>query len=126
MRLFGLCHVLLAIALAGCTAQLPQTRPGLEHIVVIWLKQPGDAEQRERVIAESQALRDIPGVLALKAGHVVPGKRAIVDSSFDVALIVSFTDRAALDAYLVHPVHVRLVNETLMPLVERIRVYDIE
>jgi len=100
--------------------------PGkIEHVVVVWLKTPGDRAAREQVIAASQTLTSIPGVTGLKAGTMVPGERAIVDSSFDVALIVSFTDRAALQAYLTHPVHVRLVEETLKPLVNKIRVYDI-
>jgi hypothetical protein len=47
-----------------------------------------------------------------------------VDGSYDVGLIVSLADQAALDDYLAHPLHVQLVNETLKPLVKRIQVYD--
>ena len=116
--------VLAMLALAGCAAQPQAPAAGLEHIIVVWLKEPGNAQQRARILAESEILRTIPGVTALKSGTVVPGERAIVDSSFDVALIVSFPDRAAMDAYLKHPVHVQLVEETLQPLVSRIQVYD--
>jgi hypothetical protein len=55
---------------------------------------------------------------------MLPGKRAIVDSSFDVALIVSLRDAAAMAEYLSHPVHLQLVEETLKPLVKKIQVYD--
>ncbi len=57
-------------------------------------------------------------------GTAVASERPIVDSSFDVALVISFTDKAALDSYLTHPLHVQLVEQTLKPLVERILVYD--
>ncbi|NNJ93613.1 MAG: Dabb family protein, partial [Halobacteria archaeon] len=66
------------------------------------------------------------GVLSLKSGSAITSERAIVDSSFDVALIVSFTNRSDMDDYLVHPLHVQLVKETLKPLVAKIRVFDFQ
>ena len=41
-----------------------------------------------------------------------------------MALVISFTDQAALDNYLTHPLHLQLLEDTLKPLVERILVYD--
>jgi hypothetical protein len=117
--------LLAALLLAPLSAANGNGTGGtIEHVVVVWLKTPGDAAARERVIAASEVLATIPGVVALKAGSVVPSERPIVDSSFDVALSVTFTDLEALQDYLVHPVHVRLVEETLKPLVDVIRVYD--
>jgi hypothetical protein len=98
----------------------------VEHVVVVWLKSPGNTEHRRRIIDESEVLRRIPGVIDLRVGEMIPSERSIVDSTFDVALIVSFIDRAALDTYLAHPVHVELVGKTLKPLVERIRVFDFQ
>jgi hypothetical protein len=96
----------------------------LEHIVIVWLQDPGNAEHRARIISESQVLRQIPGVTGLRAGDMLPSQRAIVDSSFDVALIVTLQDAAAMADYLSHPLHVKLVEETLKPLVKKIQVYD--
>ena len=96
----------------------------LEHIVIVWLKEPGNAEHRERILSASEVLKEIPGVLSLKSGSVITSDRSIVDSSFDVALIVSFEDQAALDSYVIHPTHIKLLEETLKPLVEKIQVYD--
>ena len=118
--------LLLALILPACSAALKSPDHTLEHVVVVWLKDPGNATHRQTIIDESEALRTIPGVLSLKSGTVIPSERAIVDSSFDVALIVSFADAAAMQAYLVHPLHVQLVNETLKPLVAKIRVYDFQ
>lgn len=99
--------------------------PGtVEHVVIVWLKVPGDPAARSRIIDASQVLRTIPGVVSLKAGTMIPGMRPIVDSSFDIALSVSFTDAEAMQHYLTHPTHVQLVEVTLKPLVNKIRVYD--
>lgn len=115
--------VVLGVCLAS-PAQANGDSATVEHIVIVWLKEPGNPALQQRVIDASQVLRSIPGVLALKAGTVIPSQRPIVDSSFDVALIVSFPGKAALQAYLAHPVHIELVEKTLLPLVARIQVYD--
>ncbi|UCC55184.1 MAG: Dabb family protein [Gammaproteobacteria bacterium] len=96
----------------------------IEHVVVVWLKTPGDRAAQDKVIAASQVLKSIPGVLSLKAGTMIPSERPIVDSSFDIALSVTFSDLEAMQNYLTHPTHVQLVGETLEPLVDKIRVYD--
>jgi hypothetical protein len=96
----------------------------VEHVVIVWLQEPGNAEQRATIVSESQVLREIPGVTGLRAGSMLPSQRAIVDSSFDVALIVSLRDAAAMAGYLRHPLHVKLIEETLKPLVKKIQVYD--
>ncbi len=116
--------LLLPVLLVCLPGAVPAADGPLEHVVIVWLKDPGNTEHRQRIIGESQVLAGIPGVLSLKSGSVVQSERDIVDSSFDVALVVSFENRAALDDYLVHPLHVRLVEQTLKPLVDRIRVYD--
>ena len=117
-------YLLLAATLLACTAAPPQPGRTLEHIVIVWLKEPGNTVHRQTILEESEVLRTRPGVLSLRSGTVIPGERVIVDSSFDVALIVSFANQEAMDAYLVHPTHVQLVNETLKPLVAKIRVFD--
>ncbi len=123
-------RLLRAVAVLVCLAGPPLAVPAgdgtgsIEHVVVVWLKTPGDTAAREQVIAASRTLAAIPGVIAVKAGTVVPSERDIVDSSFDVALSVTFRDRHAMQAYLTHPLHVQLVEQTLKPLVGKIRVYD--
>ena len=116
----------LLLACMALPVQANGTGDTVEHVVVVWLKSPGNTEHRRRIITGSEVLRDIPGVTGLRTGEVIQSDRNIVDSSFDVALIVSFTDQAAMQAYLTHPVHVELVEQTLKPLVEKIRVYDFQ
>jgi hypothetical protein len=115
--------VICALQVQPTAAASSQT---IEHIVIIWLKQPGNTDAQNTIIKASQALKTIPGVMAIKSGKAVPSQRTVVDSSFDVALIISFADQAALDAYLTHPLHLQLLEETIKPLVDRFRVYDLK
>ena len=123
-------YLLTLVFAVICTLQVQSaaavSNQAIEHIVIIWLKQPGLTDAQDTIIKASQALKTIPGVIALKTGKAVPSQREVVDSSFDVALVISFIDRAALDAYLTHPLHLQLLEETIKPLVDRFRVYDLK
>ena len=98
----------------------------VHHVVLCWLKDSGNAAQRQRIIEASRAFRRIPGVQTVHAGEPVISYRPIVDDSFDVAITLSFADAAALATYLDHPDHRRAADEVLRPLVERIVVYDFQ
>ena len=125
------CAVLLSIALFvnGCSV-LPRKAPaaasrGVHHIVFCWLKDPGNTKHRAELIELSKSFADIPGVLSVAAGTSLPSTRPIVDSTFDVAIVMTFPNQSAMQSYLVHPAHTRAVEETLQPLVGKILVYDI-
>jgi stress responsive alpha/beta barrel protein len=126
----SLCLVLLATALAGCRSHrraAPQASEppqwNLGHVVVFWLKNPGDPEGRRRIIEASNGFRSIPGVLAVQAGEMLPSPLPNVDKSFDVATVIWFKDRAALEAYQTNPKHKAMLAQ-VGPLVERTTVYD--
>ena len=98
---------------------------GITHVVLLWLKQPGDAAAIDRIIKTSREFTKIPGVMSVRVGWALPSTRPVVDSTFDVGLAMTFTDAAALQAYEAHPQHVKAVQEVLRPLAARIQVYDI-
>src|SRR5688500_12404699 len=86
----------------------PRTHAGqITHIVLLWLKQPGDAAAIDKIIKTSREFTKIPGVVSVRAGRPLPSTRPVVDSTFDVGLSMTFTDAAALNAYEVHPQHVK-------------------
>lgn len=114
------------LGLAGC-APAPERAyvPGqVQHVVVAWLKEPGNAEHRRRLIEASRDLAAIPGVVRVAAGEPLPATRPVEDDTYDVAVVLTFESRAALQAYQVHPQHTRAVAEVLQPLVRRVVVYD--
>lgn len=98
----------------------------IRHVVLCWLKEPGNVEHQEKIIEVTKAFRGIPGVVDAQAGKSVSSERSIVDDSFDVGILVVVESKNALDAYLTHPVHDNAKKNTLLPLVERLVVYDFQ
>ena len=72
----------------------------------------------------TQSFQSIPGVLDAQAGKVVLSDRKIVDDSFDVGILIQVQDEAALRQYLDHPRHQKAKDEILLPLIEKVLVYD--
>ncbi|NNE93604.1 MAG: Dabb family protein [Verrucomicrobiales bacterium] len=98
----------------------------MEHVVLCWLKEPGNVSHRRQIIETSRSFRQIPGVLSVRVGESIPSDRPIVDDSFDVGIIITVRDAAALQAYLDHPIHVEAKRDVLQPLVKKIVVYDFQ
>lgn len=97
----------------------------VSHIVLVWLKEPGNMEMRKQFVAASRSLNDLPGIVNRHVGVVLPSNRKIVDDSFDVAVTVTLKDKNALQAYLEHPRHQQVLKEKLKPLVGKIIAYDL-
>ena len=78
----------------------------LTHIVCWKYKADTTAEQQAEHITKLQNLKNIiEEVIDLKAGADV----LHLERSFDTALVATYADRAALDAYNVHPAHQEVV-----------------
>ena len=72
------------------------------HLVCFKYKADVDAETRQQHRERLAALRNIDGVTDLKVGaDIVRSPR-----SYDTGLAITFSDRAALDAYQQHDRHV--------------------
>jgi hypothetical protein len=70
------------------------------------LKESADGASRDdnvlKLKEKLEACRNIvPGILHLEVGIAKPG----LESTYDIVLVSDFADRAALDAYQVHPAH---------------------
>ena len=122
--------MVVLIGAIGCEASGGKHRHAaapeqVEHVVLFWLKTPGDQAAVRKIMETSRTFESIPGVLAVRTGGPVASTRPVVDDSFDVALVVTFTDVAALQAYETHPTHADAVRDVLRPLVGKIVVYDI-
>ena len=120
MRIALVC--LACITALSCHAT---AAPQVTHVVICWLKTPGDESARQRIVDESEKFRAIPGVVSVNAGRPIPSTRPVVDSSYDVGLVITFKDESALRAYETNPVHVKARDEVLRPLVGKLLIYDI-
>ena len=113
------------LSLNACvSAPRPAPARPVHHVVLCWLKTPGDAAQRAKLIEASRGLGRIEAVGSVSAGTPVSSDRPVVDDSFDVAIHMTFPSVAALQAYEADPRHMMAVQNVLLPLTARIQVYD--
>jgi hypothetical protein len=110
------------LLLSSCQSVPPSG--SINHVVVFWLKDHGNAAQRVKIIETSETFRKIPGVVSVSAGPCIPSPRPIVDSSFDVAVTLTFASRDDLQRYVEHPIHKAAVSGVLKPMVKKTVVYD--
>jgi hypothetical protein len=88
------------------------------HTVAFQWKAAATAEHQQRVLKEIRAFQgQIPGLLETHAGfNFSPNARG-----YALAATMKLADRAALAAYMAHPIHQQLI-EWLLPLVEPIEI----
>ena len=127
MRRHWIWLLLFAVS-AACSfpalAAEPARDAAVVHIVLVWLKEPGNPEHRQRIIEISREFETIPGVIDVSVGEVVPSDRLIVDDSFDVGLYLRFSSVDAMNTYLADDRHQQALREVFRPLSERYIVYD--
>jgi hypothetical protein len=93
----------------------------LTHLVCFKYRPDASEDARAEHRRGLQGLAGLPGLVALTVGaDVVRSPR-----SYDTGLLVTFRDRAALDAYQINPAHV-LVAQSGASLCEHIVVVDFE
>ena len=115
----------LACLLTACSAvKNCEDQEKINHVVLIWLKDSGNAQHRQQVIEASRSLEKIPGVIHVSTGEAISSDRKIVDDSFDVGVHMLFTDEAAMNSYTAHPDHQAIVKNEVAPLAEKIVVFD--
>lgn len=108
--------------ISSTTANNPM--PKLLHHVFFWLKNPESKEDLASLIAGVKSLAAIETVRSFHVG--VPAsteKREVVDNSYHVSELLGFDDVAGQDAYQVHPLHKKFVDEH-QHLWSKVVVYD--
>jgi hypothetical protein len=79
----------------------------LTHIVIWKYRADVEPDVRAEHVALLRRLASvIPEVLTLRVGF----DTLLLARSFDTGLVVTFADRAGLDAYTVHPEHIKVAE----------------
>ena len=96
------------------------------HVVIFWTKPelPGAADAL--LAGANKFLKRIPGVVHFHLGKMSPSPRAVVDQSYQVALNLIFTSKAAEQAYQTHPQHIEFVEKVFKPNCAKAVIYDFE
>jgi hypothetical protein len=96
------------------------------HVVIFWTN-PTKPEAADAVVAGGEKfLRTIPGLTHFHIGKMVGSVRPVVDQTYQVALNTAFANKAAHDAYQVHPQHLEFIANCVKPYVQKIAVYDFQ
>ena len=109
---------------AGCLSP-PPPPPKVIHVVLLWLKHPHRVADRAQLIRAAHSLRMIPGVLRVETGRSVPPLGPDASRDFDLAVVITFRDRAALQRYEKDPRHLEAMCRYLKPLVQRYEVHNL-
>lgn len=96
----------------------------LVHTVFFWLRPDLSVAQRDEFRRGVESLGGIKAVRQLYIGTpAATERRAIIDSSFSVALTVIVDDVAGHDAYQVDPLHLAFVGQ-FKNFWTRVQIYD--
>jgi hypothetical protein len=119
-----------AVALGASTAvsamptMTEKNKKQVVHHVFFWLKNRESKEDLNKLI---EGLKKLGKIETIKKMHIgVPAsteQRPVVDSSYSASELMFFDDIAGQDAYQVHPLHKKFIEEC-SHLWEKVVVYD--
>ncbi len=96
----------------------------LIHHVFFWLKEPNNEAHKKQLV---DALKKLLKVETIRMSHIgFPAgteNRDVVDHSYSVSYMTIFDDQAGQDAYQIHPLHLKFVEEN-SHLWSKVVVYD--
>ena len=116
--------VLVAACLVGANAMTPPPDRPLAHMVFFTLKDRSEASRARFVESCQTYLGDIEGTTYFSVGTIAEDVEEPVSvKDFDVGLHVVFESKAAKEAYLTHPQHLKFVEEN-RPEFAKVRVFD--
>ena len=95
------------------------------HVVNFWLKKNISTAQITQFEASIKSLEKVDSVIYFNVGTPADTERLTIDRSYNYCLLTVFKNKAGHDAYQVHPIHLKFVEENKM-LWEKVLIYDSE
>jgi hypothetical protein len=111
------------ILLAAKTPEEKEMKNVFIHHVYFWLKNTGNKEDLEKLVA---GLKKLSGVKTIKQFHIgkpADTRRDVIDSSYAVSWLLLFNSKADQDSYQADPIHLKFVEEC-SSLWQKVVVYD--
>lgn len=114
------------IATQAMSSHNKNTKKQLVHHVFFWLKNPGSAEERDKLIEGLKSLSAIDVIQKLHVGiPAATEKRDVVDASWAVSELMLFNNVEDQKTYQSHPVHLAFIKN-YSHLWDKVVVYDVE
>ncbi len=132
MRSFSRLVIVLALMVSAVSCQPKEPslsneaipKGSVSHVVVIWLYDRTDETAKREIMSAGRKLEKVQGVVTLTGGEVVPSERPMVDSSFDVAFVMTFKDENDLNHYVNDPAHLEIKRNVLDRYAKQVKIYD--
>ncbi len=93
------------------------------HQVYFWLKNPGNAADRAKLVEGLTTLTKIKHIKTWHIGIPAGTSRDVIDGSYHISWLNTLKGRAAQDAYQIDPIHLAFV-EHYKHLWTKVVVYD--
>lgn len=93
------------------------------HHVYFWLKNPGNKEDKAKLIEGLKKLSKVSTIKNYYLGQPAATRREVIDSSYDISWLVFFDSAANQDSYQTDPIHLKFVEDCSM-LWQKVVVYD--
>lgn len=90
------------------------------HMILVRLKEEATEDQKVALVDALKALKDIPGVLTCTAGQNVSQR----NDGYTIGCAMVFDTQASLDAYAPHPLHQKMIQENLRPIMANVTFCD--
>lgn len=110
-------------AMSLVSEQSMSQKPVFVHAVYLWLHDSVSDAQKAEFITLLKSLRKIKSVRSLHVGWPARTPRKVVDNTYDVALIVTFKDKAGHDLYQADQIHIDAIK-IFEGWIRDIRIYD--
>jgi len=81
------------------------------HHVYFWLKNPGNKEDKAKLIEGLKKLSKVTTIKDHYIGQPAATRREVIDSSYDVSWLLFFDNAADQDSYQTDPIHLKFVEE---------------
>jgi hypothetical protein len=112
--------VALILSIASPCAQAAAARSGqVTHVMLFWLKRPGNIDDQNFLLRALRTLRRARGVCVVRAGRPLPLDRPGLEQSFDLGVVMTFRDREALEKFERDQRREQALDATLLPLVRQ-------
>jgi hypothetical protein len=117
--------ICVAFSLSSSDAPAANARSGqVTHVMLFWLKRPGNVDDQNVLLRGLRTLRRFRGVNDVRVGRPLPRDRPGLEQSFDLAVVVIFRDREALEKFEHDPRRGGALDAMLQSLVRRYIVYN--
>ena len=110
-------------SLLKSNATFAQKKGMFIHHVYFWLKNPGNKEDKAKLVEGLKKLSKVKTIKNFYIGQPAATRREVIDSSYDVSWLLFFDNAADQDSYQTDPVHLKFVEEC-SSLWQKVMVYD--